>query len=946
MPLSSTRMYRQLATVFALFLAVVPTHAKDEAPSYALRQTDRGIVATMPDGFLEVQLVDDDIARITFSHEENFSRHPSLAVVPQPRPTVRWTLEQTPDIATLKTAKLQVRLDRRSDTVTFLDATGRIILAEKKPGRTLTPANVQREKIFHVQQQWAPAAAESLFGLGQHQLGIVDLAGLDLDLWQRNTSVVVPFLVSSRGYGILWDNNAFTRFGDLRDFEAIPADCLRDTNGKTGGLTTGTYAATDPDVLQDPHPTTELARVDRSRVNARWVGELVPATTGDHQFLTYSNGGIKVWIDGKLVIDHWRQAWLTEDDQVKLPLEAGHHYPIKIESGGEQATTMRLRWKTPAATKGTSLWSEVGDGIDYYFVYGPALDRVVAGYRQLTGAATLLPRWAFGLWQSRQRYETSQRSLDVVKEYRQRAIPFDNIVQDWMYWPENAWGSHRFDVKRFPDPDAWIKSIHELHAHLMISVWGKFYSGDYAGNENFRAMQQAGYLFQPTLIEGIHDWVGRGGYNFTFYDAFNPGARKLFWTQVDTALFQKGVDAWWMDATEPDVVQPSPPTLETMRHFMGSTALGAASRVINAYPLVNSQGVYEGQRTSAPDQRVFILTRSGFAGIQRYGTTVWSGDITSTWTAFAKQIPAGLGFSVSGVPYWTTDIGGYTMQTRFSAKTPSPAAAEEWRELNARWFQYGTFCPITRLHGELQPREPWAFGGDEHPAYKSIVKFDRLRYRLMPYLYSLAGAVTHDGNTMMRPLVMDFPDDSAARSLTDEYLFGPALLVAPVTTYQARSRAVYLPATPGGWFDFWTGAAIAGGQTIDAAAPYDALPLHVRAGAIVPFGPELQYVGEKPTDPVTLYVYTGANGAFTLYEDDGLSYGYERGQFARIPLRWDDAKRTLTIGRREGSFPGMLAERTFEIVVISSGKPVGFSFTPKPVATLRYSGEAVMAILK
>ena len=749
----------------------------------------------------------------------------------------------------------------------------------------------------------------------------------------------MPFLVSSAGYGILWDNNSFSRFGDLRDFIPIPADRLRDATGQPGGLTVGTFTPAAADTLENSHVTADLGRpAGNSRASYRWSGEIAPDESGDYQFQTYANGGIKVWLDGKLVIDRWRQNWLPDYDQVKLHLDAGRRYPIKIESGGDQTSTMRLRWKTPSSDTGTSLWSEVGDGIDYYFVYGPSLDEVVGGYRNLTGEASLMPRWAFGLWQSRQRYETARQSLDVVAEYRRRGLPFDNIVQDWMYWRENAWGSHAFDPTRFPDPDAWIKSIHEQHAHLMISVWGKFYSGDYPGNENFRAMQQAGYLYTPTLTAGTRDWVGRGGYNYAFYDAFNAGARKLFWDQLSPALFHRGVDAWWMDATEPDVVQPSPATLETMRQFIGQTALGPASRVMNAYALENSRAVYEGQRAEKPDQRVFILTRSGFAGIQRYATATWSGDITSTWTAFDKQIPAALGYSLSGVPYWTMDIGGYTMPSRFSARQQTPEAAEEWRELNARWFEFGAFCPLTRLHGEQQPREPWAFGGDADPAYQAIAKFDRLRYRLLPYIYSLADAATHDGGTIMRPLVMDFPRDPGARNVTDEYLFGPAFLVAPVTRYQARSRPVYLPPATGVWFDFWTGRAVAGNQTIDAPAPYDAMPLHIRAGSIIPFGPELQYVDEKPADPITLFIYTGADGAFSLYEDDGTTYAYERGEFARIPIRWDNAARTLVLGHRTGSFPAMWIERTIEVVLVSPDRPVPFSFAPKVDRRIRYDG--------
>jgi alpha-D-xyloside xylohydrolase len=342
---------------------------------------------------------------------------------------------------------------------------------------------------------------------------------------------------------------------------------------------------------------------------------------------------------------------------------------------------------------------------------------------------------------------------------------------------------------------------------------------------------------------------------------------------------------------------------------------------------------------------VFILTRSGFAGIQRYGTATWSGDTTSTWTGMTKQIAAGLGYCVSGTPYWTMDIGGYTMENKFS-QNPTPANAEEWRELNARWFEFGAFCPFTRLHGELQYREPWAFGGDEHPAYKAIVKFDRLRYNLLPYIYSLAGAAAHDSGTMMRPFVMDFPQDTAAREIANEYMFGPAFLVAPVTAYQARSRSVYLPQSAGGWYDFWTGAPATGGQSLDAPAPYDAMPLFIRAGSIIPFGPELQYTGEKPEDPVTLRVYAGADGAFTHYEDDGKTYDCDHGVSARISFNWNDAARTLTIGDRQGSFPGMLTTRTFNVVLVDKNKPVGFSFTPTPDQTVNYQGKALTLTFK
>jgi alpha-D-xyloside xylohydrolase len=574
----------------------------------------------------------------------------------------------------------------------------------------------------------------------------------------------------------------------------------------------------------------------------------------------------------------------------------------------------------------------VGEAIDYYFVYGPELDRVVGGYRTLTGRASMLPNWAFGFWQSKNKYNTQDEVLKTLAEFRRRQIPIDSIVQDWQYWKADSWGTHEFEASRYPDPDAMIKAIHDSHARFMISVWGKFYPQ----TANAKALAAINGLYQPTLTAGTRDWLQR---NYAFYDVFNAPARTMFWDQVNKALFSKGVDAWWMDATEPDIVQPSPPTLELLRSNIDKTAIGTASRVMSAYSLANSAAVYDGQRRAAPDQRVFILTRSGFPGIQRYATVTWSGDITSEWTTLRKQIAAGLGFSISGDPYWTTDTGGYTMQRRFTSARDGEAL-DEWRELNSRWFQYSTFSPLLRVHGTDRPREMWNLGDETTPVYRSELKFDKLRYALFPYIYSIAGAVTQDGYTMMRPLVMDFRGDRKARDIADQFMFGPSLLVSPVTEYKARSRQVYLPAGSA-WYDFWTGARSAGGQTIAADAPYDQLPVHVRAGSIVPFGPEQKSMGEKDASVLTLYVYTGANGRFSLYEDDGLTYGYERGQFSRIPIAWNEATKTLTIGRRAGSFTGMPAARTFNVAIVSPDKPMGYQPAAPAGRSVSYRGEQV-----
>ena len=813
-------------------------------------------------------------------------------------------------------------------------------------------ATVQGEDTQHVRQEWLPHADEALYGLGENHLGLLNLKGYDLDLWQHNGTIVIPFLVSSRGWGILWDNTSFTRFGDLREFAPIPPERLFDSSGKRGGLTGSYYRGADFKHLvgervdrsidialssKEKKPNQLIyAGLPEGPASVRWAGEVEPDVTGDYTFQTFSNNGIKLWVDNRLVINHWRQGWLPWKDVAKVRLEAKRRHKIRLEWSKDQGMeTVQLLWKTPAtAVQTTSFWSEVGDGVDYYFVYGPELDKVVAGYRRITGPAPMIPRWALGLWQSRQRYETAKASLDVVDGFRSRGIPFDNIVQDWFYWKEDTWGSHEFDKARFPDPDGWVRKIHEKHARLMISVWGKFYPG----TKNFEAMRSQGFLYGLNLTEGLRDWVGDGGYPYTFYDAFNPEAGKLFWSQMEQSLFRKKVDAWWLDAPEPDLLPT--PTLDGQRTHMHPTALGSGSRMLNAYSLMNSKTVYEGQRSVAPDQRVFILTRSAFAGNQHYAAEVWSGDITSTWTALRMQIPAGLGLSVSGIPYWTMDIGGFSVPARFAAEHPTAEDAEEWRELNARWFEFGTFVPLLRVHGEAPKREMWELGGEKHPAYQAELKFDRIRYRLLPYIYSLAGAVTHEGGTIMRPLVMDFRADAKARDTTDQYLFGPAFLVSPVTTYKARSRAVYLPSATS-WYDFWTGANVPGGQTIDVPAPYDSMPIHVKAGSIIPTGPEIAYTDEKPADPIVLWVYAGADGAFTLYEDDGVTYGYEKGACARIPIRWNEAARTLTIGKREGFYTGMQKERTFDVVLVSKAKPVGSSFAPKADKSVRYDGAAV-----
>jgi alpha-D-xyloside xylohydrolase len=950
-----------LVALSALACAAPPAAKNLQEPTPArtpgkLQKLPDGVFLGVAQGTLKLEVCAANIVRVMFARDTAFFSRKTLATEARRCDTAGFELSQDATTATLATPELRVRVDLGTGRVSFSNAAGEPVLEESESGRTLMPAIVMGEKTSHVGQKWLPHSGEALYGLGENQIGLFDLKGHDLDLWQHNGTIVVPFLVSSRGWGVLWDNTSFTRFGDLRQLEPIPAERLLDAEGKPGGLTGSYYSGGNFETLMGKRVdrTIDIQLPQREKksnsliyqglpegpASVRWEGALEPDITGDHTLQAYYNGDFKLWVDDRLVINHWRQFWLPWKDEASVFLEAGRRHKIRIEWIKDATQeTVQLKWKPPAPNRAskpasTSLWSEVGAGIDYTFVYGPELDDVVAGYRLVTGTAPMIPRWALGLWQSRQRYRTAEQSLDVVDGFRKRGIPFDNIVQDWFYWKEDSWGSHEFDPKRFPDPDKWVRDIHAKHARVMISVWPKFYPG----TRNFEQMRTRGFLYRRVLAEGIRDWVGDEGYPYTFYDAFSADAGKLFWGQIEKALYGKGFDAWWLDATEPDLTRE--PTLERQRQYVHPTALGTGARMLNAYALYNARAVYDGQRAAAPNRRVFILTRSAFAGLQRYGAAVWSGDITSTWTALRSQIPAGLSMSLSGIPYWSMDVGGFSVPARFSTHEPHPDDVEEWRELNTRWFQFGTFVPLLRVHGERPHREMWEFGGESHPAYQAQLKFDRLRYRLLPYIYSLVGAVTHEGTAIMRPLVMDFRGDPKALGVSHEYMFGPALLVSPVTRYQARKREVYLPVAAG-WYDFWTGAAAAGGATLDAPAPYDAIPIYVKAGSIVPTGPELMYTDEKPADPIVLWVYAGADGAFTLYEDDGLTYGYEKGELSRIPIRWSDATRTLSIGKREGAFPGMQQARTFEVVLVSRDQRVGFSFEPKADKRTRYDGAPV-----
>ena len=938
--------------------ACVMAAASSAALAQSYRRTETGIVVTPATGpAVELQSYGDGIIRVTEAGPITVAAPPSLMVRAKPA-AGGFAVSETPGSVTLSTGTTFADVDLATGKVRFRNAAGQPVLEQSAPP-TFEPVTAEGTPWLSISQQFNRGTDEGFYGLGQHQFGQMNYNGEDVELAQHNMDVAIPFVVSTRNYGLLWDNNSITRFGDPEPYTyAGGADDGLQVNGGDGW--TATYSVKGKTVAKRQEPTIQLQYLEdvnrwpagtrkpdmQSTVDGlhvSWQGTVTPRTGGLHRFRLYGSSYFKVFVDGKEVLDRWRQNWNPWYHNFDVELAAGTPHKVRIEWDPDSGYIALLHNDPRPEPDRHSLTftSDFGRAVDYYFIPGSDMDDVIAGYRYLTGKAPIMPKWAYGFWQSRQRYETQDQLLSVLREYRKRGLPLDNIVQDWLYWPMDQWGCQCFDAARFPDPKAMVDEIHASGAHVMISVWAKYYKG----LPNYDALKSINGIYErmsnprpeeptdPNYIKWMYlDWVGPGYFN-AFYDAYNPAARDAYWSQVRSGIESKGFDAWWLDSDEPDFHSNISPA-ETARR-MGPTARGPAEPDFNSYPLVHVDGVHDHQVADKPDVRPFILTRSAFAGIQRDSAAVWSGDVASRWDNLREQISAGLNFSLSGGPNWSHDIGGYTMEPRF--QKPTAADLAEWRELNTRWFQFGAFSPIFRSHGETVKREIFEMSPAGSPTYKSMVWYDRLRYRLMPYIYTLGADSYFKDGTIMRALVMDFPGDKRTWDIGDEYLFGPAFLVAPVTEYKARSRKVYLPA--GTWYDFYTGRSTRGGQTISAAAPYERMPLFVRAGSIVPTGPAIQHTGEDKEGRVTLNVYTGADGSFSLYEDDGTSRQYLHGQYSRIPLQWDEASKTLTIGPREGNgYNGMPAKRVIKIRWMKPESPRALSFEAKPDARVTYTG--------
>jgi alpha-D-xyloside xylohydrolase len=837
---------------FLLLPCLNPWATSSKAQQAAYTQSATEVRIPVPDGIVAIRPLEDGVVRVLIGKAIP-SAGEDLVLLKQSK-LPQFSVSQTADTITVDAGSIRARVDRKTGALTFLNPEGSVLLREKENGRD-QPSPIPGQEIPTLQEVFLSPSDEHLFGSGQFHDGFLDVRDLPRRLTQVNTQIAIPFLLSSKGYGLLWHNYGRT---DLN-----PAD----TPIPLSPAGTGTYTinqslsgdSTVPDV----------------RKAAYFTGEFEVPVAGKQAMMLDSGWKMerlyKVEIDGKLV-DDFANYWLPPTTSWFTTLSAGKH-SIRVTGDSDDKPTVFFR---PAENQ-TTLRSFTGQNVDYVVFAGPTSDDVIRRYRDLTGAAQLL------------------ENLDI---FREKQFPLDVIVQDWMYWGKYGWNDMRFDETDYPDPAGMVKAVHDRHAHLMVSVWSRIEAQTEIGKE---------FKDRNLFVSGT-DWV----------DFFNPAARDLYWKDFTSRMVPLGIDAWWLDATEPENDDLHGRTVFT----------GSGDDVRLLYPLLVNRTVYEGLRKDAPDKRIMLLTRSAFLGQQRYAAANWSGDVGNDWETLRRQITGGLGYSASGLPYWTTDTGGFFRPGKSQFTDPG------YHERFLRWFEFSTFTPLMRDHGWLTPTELWLYG----PEVEQVThKYLDLRYRMFPYLYSEAAQVTMHGSTLLRPLVMDFPKDELALQQKYEFMFGKDLLIAPVLDPGVDTWNVYLPETNAGWYDFWTEKHFAAGQKTEADAKLDRIPVFVPAGSILPLGPTKQYVAEKPEGPIELRIYPGADASFTLYEDEGINYNYEKGKYSTIALKWNDSASELQIGKRTGTFSTMLTNRRFEVHLAGS---------LTPLQTVVYSGKEVRLHLK
>ena len=848
-------MTRKTLFLFTLLIASFTVFAQSESFK------NSGVDIELPAGILSLQPLNQNAVRIRFTKEKKIPEQELIYTEEVESPVYK--IKEDSKSLKLSLDKIIVVYDKLRHTLTFTDSKGQIILQEKEGGRVLPNSTVQGEPVFEVEQHFLSPVDEYLFGTGQFQDGYLNVRGLTRRLTQVNTQIAVPFVLSNKGYGILWNNYGLTDFNPADEsVKLLPAE-------------TGVQAVTvDATSTKGNKRETRLFKSFTARFS-------VPA---DGQYGLLLDVGQRmarkhyISIDGNKIVDV-NNLWLPPTTSVIVNLSKGEHF---VEVQGVQEDAPVLYWRQ--VNDENVFRYPVARSLDYTVFSGSA-DEIVAGYRQLTGETPMLPLWALGYIHCRERYNTQSELLENAREFRKRKLPVDVIVQDWQWWGKYGWNAMQFDESKYPDPGKMVRELHDMNMHLMLSVWSKIDKQSTLGKQ----MESKGFYIPGT------DWI----------DFFNPDAAAFYWQNFSGKLLKPyKIDAWWQDATEPENDD-----LLNRRVNNGKTP-GELFR--NVYPLFVNKTVYEGLRKDDPGRRAMILTRSGFSGIQRYGAVTWSGDVGNDWETLRRQIAGGLGQMATGLPWWTYDAGGFF-------RPSDQYTSKDYQERMLRWIQTGTFLPLMRIHGYMSQTEPWRYGEQvEH----IISEFLDLRYRLLPYIYSQAAFVAYQGGTFMRPLIFDFSQDKEALKQENEYMFGKSLLINPITQGNVRNWRTYLPEHTAGWVDFWNGKTYEGGQYVDIPVTIDRIPVFVKAGTILPMGMKKQYALERPNTPLEIYIYPGEDASFTLYEDEGDNYNYENGAYSNIMFQWNNHKRVLTIEEREGEYPGMQLSRTFRIISPSAEKTV------------------------
>ena len=782
-------------------------------------------------------------------------------------------VENGDEVSCKKSSKGEVTtLKLKGLTLTADNGSGRIEVADNKGVKVfsalaheLEASTIQGEATREARLIIDSPADEYIYGLGQFQDGYLNVKNLTRRLTQVNTQISVPFILSSKGYGLLWNNYGLT------DFNPAESSVKMERAQAKGEEVTLNVTSTEGNRRETRRTHDFKATVDIPEDGTYAVLLDVGQKMARRHDLS---------IDGKNVI-HLINSWLPPTTSVIVDLKAGkHELTAELERGDSPTIYFR---KTDDRTV---FRSPVAECVDYTVFTGNA-DEIIASYRAVSGEVPMLPDWAFGYIHCRERFHSQEELVNTAKRFREEQIPLDLIVQDWQYWGKYGWNAMRFDEEHYPDPAQMVKDLHDMNMKLMISVWSEIDPSSEVG----KAAQEKG-LFIPET---------------TWIDFFDKDASTFYWNNFrDRLLKPYGIDAWWQDATEPENDD-----LESRRIMKGSQP---GERYRNVYPLKVTETIYEGLKKDDSERRPMIFTRSGFSGAQRYGAVLWSGDVGNDWQTLRYQIAAGLGFVSTGLPWWTYDAGGFF-------RPYDQYRNQDYIERMIRWIQVGTFLPLMRVHGYMSNTEPWEYGQE---ATRIIKKQIELRYKLLPYIYSEAAKVTYEGSTLMRALVFDFAGDSEALKQDNEYMFGQSLLVCPVTEGGVSQWPVYLPENEGGWYDFRNGKKYEGGKYADVPVDIESIPVFVKAGSIIPTGPVKQSVAEKSEEPIALNIYPGADASFRLYEDEGDNMNYQDGQSTTIDISWNDSSRKLTIEKRIGSFEGMQEVRTFKITVAGMEKTIRY----------------------